>query len=76
MKFLLVQDRRAHVSDNKRDEASGVQIHFRMQKKLSAEEKILMHATGNIICPVWVWVHTVKELEYMHMSLAGVVVNK
>ena len=46
-----------------------------MQKNLSTEDRISMHATGNTLCPVRSWAHIAEELDDMHGDLEGVAVN-
>ena len=56
--------------------ATGVQIHFRMQKNLSAEDRISMHATGDELCPVKAWTHVVTEIGRTKRGTTGVSVNQ
>ena len=75
VKFFRIRDGEIEITGPDASRATGVQLHFRMQKNMSAEDRVSMHATGEELCPVRAWAHIISTLASAHHTLVGIAVN-
>ena len=54
----------------------AVQIRFRIQKNLSAEDMITQQKSGDKLCPVAAWAFVCRHLKSEHGTLNGIAVNE
>ena len=75
VKFFRIRNGKIEITGPDASRATGVQLHFRMQKNMSAEDRVSMHATGEELCPVRAWAHIISTLASAHHTLVGIAVN-